>query len=167
MPKQKIPLRYLPRSLSKTDKNKQLNNLNKSKKAYLNGNYISRPKLKSFKSKPSNNITRARKIYNIDKITPSRELAKKSGCSIVALKKIVNKGEGAYFSSGSRPNQSAKSWGLARLGASLTGAKSSAVDFNILDKLCSHSGIAYKMAKKTRKIHGNKYANKPTKHITI
>jgi hypothetical protein len=38
MPKQKIPLRYLPRSLSKTDKNKQLNNLNKSKKAYLNGN---------------------------------------------------------------------------------------------------------------------------------
>ena len=61
-------------------------------------------------------------------------MANKTGCQLSALKQIVKKGEGAYYSSGSRPNQTPQSWGLARLASSLTGGKSAAVDFNILEK---------------------------------
>ena len=41
----------------------------------------------------------------------------------------MKKGQGAYYSSGSRPNQSAHSWGYARLASAITGGKSAAVDF--------------------------------------
>ena len=64
---------------------------------------------------------------------PASELEKATGCSIDALKKIVNKSEGAYFSSGSRPNQTAQSWGYARLASAITGGKSAAVDYKIID----------------------------------
>ena len=47
---------------------------------------------------------------------------------------IVKKGEGAYYSSGSRPNQTAKSWGLARLASSLTAGKAAAIDYDIIEK---------------------------------
>jgi hypothetical protein len=92
----------------------------------------------------------ARKIYHVEDIKPSKELAKASGCSISALKKIVQKGEGAYYSSGSRPNQTAQSWGYARLASALTGGKSAAVDFSIIEKGCSHTKKAYKFAKKAK-----------------
>lgn len=55
-----------------------------------------------------------------------------------ALKQIVRKGQGAYFSSGSRPNQTSQSWGLARLASSITAGKSAAVDYDILEKGCDH-----------------------------
>ena len=45
---------------------------------------------------------------------------------------IVKKGQGAYYSSGSRPNQTGHSWGRARLASSITGGKASAVDYKIL-----------------------------------
>jgi len=64
------------------------------------------------------------------------------------LKKIVNKGEGAYYSSGSRPNQTPQSWGHARLASAVTGGKASKVDFGIIEKGCSHTGKAYRLAKK-------------------
>jgi hypothetical protein len=50
--------------------------------------------------------------------------------------KIINKVR-AYYSSGSRPNQTAKSWGLARLASSVTSGPA-AVDFNIIDEGCRH-----------------------------
>ena len=87
----------------------------------------------SFKSKTSDHILKARKIYKLDKITPSKELAKKTGCSIASLQKMVKKGQGAYYSSGSRPNQTATSWGIARMASDITAGKA-AVDFNILDE---------------------------------
>jgi DNA-binding Xre family transcriptional regulator len=143
-----IPRRYIPFTLSRKDKVKQKNMILKSRKLYKSKKYFTRKNISSFKSKPSNHITKAKKIYNIDKISPSRELAKKTGCSVQALKKIVNKGEGAYYSSGSRPNQTAQSWGLARLASSITGGKASKVDFKILEEGCSHTGKAYRLAKK-------------------
>jgi DNA-binding Xre family transcriptional regulator len=142
-----IPRRYIPFSLSKKDKTKQKNMILKSRKLYKSKKYFTRKKLSTFKSKPSNHIINAKRIYNINKISPSRELSKKTGCSLQALKKIVNKGEGAYYSSGSRPNQTAQSWGLARLASSITGGKASQVDFSILEKGCSHTGKAYRLAK--------------------
>ena len=145
----KIPLRYLPKRLSKSDRKKQINMLMRSRKMYKRGNYYTRKKVKTFLSKPSNHIVTARKIYKLDKIVPGNQLAKATGCTVSALKKIVQKGEGAYYSSGSRPNQTAQSWGLARLASSVTGGKASAVDFHILETGCDHSKKAYRLAKKS------------------
>ena len=143
-----IPRRYIPFSLSRKDKIKQKNMILKSRKLYKKKKFFTRKNVSSFKSKPSNHIINAKRIYNIDKISPSRELAKKTGCSLQALNKIVNKGEGAYYSSGSRPNQTPQSWGLARLASAVTGGKASKVDFSILKEGCSHTGKAYRLAKK-------------------
>lgn len=134
----KIPIRYLPLKLTKKDKQKQIKMLMKSKKFYKKNKYYTRKKLSSYHSKTSNHIMDARKIYNIEKVTPNKELSLKTGCSLSALNKIVKKGEGAYFSSGSRPNQTAQSWGLARLASSITAGKSAAVDYDILKNGCNH-----------------------------
>ena len=92
-------------------------------------------------------------MYKISNVKPSRELSSKTGCNIDALNAIVKKGQGAYFSSGSRPNQSAHSWGYARLASSITGGKSAAIDFHILQSGCKKTGKAYKNALKSRKKH--------------
>ena len=157
----KIPLRYLPRNLSIKDKKKQLQMLNKSRKMYTKHSYFTRKRLPSYKTKTSKHITRAKKIYNVDNVIPSKELSQKTGCSLEALKKIVNKGEGAYFSSGSRPNQTAQSWGYARLGSSITGQKASVVDFSILETGCKKTGKAYKLAKQAREKYGSSLRKTP------
>lgn len=146
-----IPNRYLPNILSKKDYKKQKTNILKSRKLYKKGIYYTRPKVSSFHSKPSNHIQNAEKIYNLKKVSPNKELSMKSGCSINALEKIVNKGRGAYFSSGSRPNQTAESWGIARLASSVTGGKASIVDYYILYNGCKKNSKALKMATKTCK----------------
>jgi len=149
-----IPIRYLPKSLSKKDKSKQIKMLLKSKKLYKKGNFYTRNKLPSYKNKTSNHILNARKIYGINKITPNKKLSLKTGCSLSALNKIVQKGEGAYYSSGSRPNQTPQSWGLARLASSITGGKASAVDYDILSEGCNHKGKAFKLATKSKHKYG-------------
>jgi len=161
----KVPIRYLPRILTKKDKKNQIKMLLRSKKLYKQNKYYTRKKVSSYKYKPSKHILNARRIYKIDKIVPSKELSQKTGCSLVALHKIVNKGEGAYFSSGSRPNQTAQSWGLARLASSITGGKSAAVDYNILKNECKHNKKAFILAKKSKKKY--KYGHSRTKKISI
>lgn len=143
--------RYIPKSLTRKDLKKQKKNILKSRKLYKKGIYYQRPKVKSYKSKKSRHLEHARELYDIDKITPSRELANKTQCSQDALEKIVNKGRGAYFSSGSRPNQSAESWGLARLASSITGGNASIVDYHILKDGCKKTSKALKLANKTCK----------------
>ena len=157
----KYPARYLPKALENNDKRKYNNLLNKSKKLYKRGVYFLRPKVKSFKNKKSNHIQHAKRIYNVSEIVPSKKLSMATGCSIKALKKIVNKGEGAYYSSGSRPNQTPQSWGYARLASSITAGKAAAVDFDIIDKGCNHNKLAYKLALKSRKKY--KYGHSSSK----
>ena len=147
----KYPKRYLPNTLKNNDKIKYYKSLNKSKKLYKRGVYFLRPRIKSFKSKKSNHIQNAKNIYNVSEIVPSKKLSTATGCSIKVLKKIVNKGQGAYYSSGSRPNQTPQSWGYARLASSLTAGKAAAVDFNIINNGCNHNKLAYKLALKSRK----------------
>ncbi len=161
----KIPIRYLPKNLSKKDTKKQVQMLLKSRKMYKKNKYFTRKKVSSYKSKTSNHILNARKIYGIQNIKPSKELASKTGCSVAALKKIVNKGAGAYFSSGSRPNQTAQSWGLARLASSITAGKSAAVDYNILDEGCQHNKKAFKLAQKAKRKYG--YGHSKTKKVSV
>jgi hypothetical protein len=146
-----IPLRYLPKSLSTSDTRKQKKMLLLSRKMYKKGKYYTRKLVKTFKSKKSSHIQNAKKLYKVDKIGPTDELSKKTGCSKESLAKIVKKGQGAYFSSGSRPNQTAQSWGIARLASSITGGKASTVDFDILKNGCSSTSIALKLAKKNYK----------------
>ena len=141
--------RYLPDTLSKRDKFRQSKELTKSRKLYKQRKYYTRKTMRSFKSKPSKHLVRARTMYNIDNIRPSRELSRKSGCSLKGLRQIVKKGEGAYYSSGSRPNQTPQSWGYARLASTITGGNASSVDFHILDKECDHHKPAYRLAQKT------------------
>jgi hypothetical protein len=161
----RFPIRYVPKKLTQKDKKKQVNMLLKSKKLYKQNKYFTRKKVKSFKSKSSAHITNARKIYKTEKITPNKYLSKATGCSIQALQKIVNKGEGAYYSSGSRPNQTAQSWGFARLASSITGGKSAAVDYNILYDGCNHKKKAFILANQARKKY--KYGHSKTRKIKI
>lgn len=147
----KIPIRYLPFRLTRKDKKKQIQMLEKSKKLYKKGEYYTRKNIKSYKNKPSNHVAKARKIYGVETIQPNEKLAIATGCSLDALKKIVKKGEGAYFSSGSRPNQTAQSWGLARLASSITSGKSASIDYDIIQEGCNHKKRAFILANKSRK----------------
>ena len=148
------PLKYIPLRLSKKDRKQQKKELKKSRKLYKKGKYYTRKKMKSFKSKKSNHIINAEKIYKIKTLKINNELERKTGCSKKALRKILKKGQGAYFSSGSRPNQTAHSWGYARLASSITSGKSAAVDFKILKEGCKSNSKALRLAKKARKKHG-------------
>jgi hypothetical protein len=146
-----VPQRYVPKNLTKKDKKLQIKQLRKSRKNYIKGKYHTRKKVKSFKSKTSPHILKARKMYRVEKIRPSRKLAKASKCSMKGLKKMFQKGQGAYFSSGSRPNQTGHSWGYARMASAITGGKASAVDFYIIEKECNKKSRAYKLAKARKK----------------
>lgn len=142
--------KYLPKQLSRKDRKKQLRMLKKSIKDYKSGKYYTRKKVSSFKSKPSGHVANAMKIYNVDKVTANKNLSKKTGCKISTLRKIVKKGMGAYYSSGSRPNQTPQSWGRARLASALTGGPSSKVDINELKKGCGKKSKALRLAKQQK-----------------
>lgn len=160
-----IPRRYVPTKLSRIDKKRQREMLKKSRRQYKEGKYYTRKRIKSFKSKPSNHVTNAKRLYKVNKLKPSRSLAIKTGCSLRSLREIVKKGEGAYFSSGSRPNQTAQSWGYARLASSITSGKSAAIDYNILENGCKKTSKALRLAKKSRKKHG--YGNRKTVRVKL
>ena len=69
------------------------------------------------------------------------------------------KGEGAYYSSGSRPNQTAQSWGIApdlgQFASAVTAGKAAAVDYAILKKGCRSNSPALKLADKSKKKHNH------------
>jgi hypothetical protein len=148
--KRKIPTHYVPNNLSSSNRNRQKKMIIHSREEYLKGIYKTRKKIGSFVSKVSPHILRARKMYGVEKIVPSPKLAKATGCSIRGLKQIVKKGAGAYYSSGSRPNQTAHSWAYARLGSAITGGNSSKVDFHILRDECKQGSKALKIAQKPK-----------------
>ena len=161
----KFPTRYLPSLLTIKDKVKQTRMLRKSQKLYKQGKYYTRKPVSSFKSKPSKHLENVRRIYKVENVLPNTELARVTGCSIDALKKIVKKGEGAYFSSGSRPNQTAQSWGYARLASAITGGKSAAVDYKILEEGCNHRGKAYTLAREAKRKYG--YGQGRTRKVAV
>ena len=161
--KTKIPQRYLPKHLTKKDRSVVRKNLIQSRKLYKKNKYFVRPKVKSFKSKKSNHLNRLKNIYGVKNALPSKELSEKTKCSLDALQQIVKKGEGAYLSSGSRPNQTPQSWGVARLASALTGGNASVVDYHVLEEGCKPDSKALKLAKKQCKKVGRKCGNNKTK----
>ena len=143
--------KYIPGILTRKDYKLQKSMLNRSVKNYKKGKYYTRIPVNSFKSKKSPHVVKAQRVYNIDKIIASSELSRKSGCKKAGLVKIIQKGKGAYYSSGSRPNQTAHSWGRARLASAITGGKSSMIDYHILEKYCNKNSKAIRFANKLRK----------------
>ncbi len=126
--KNNIPKKYTNR-LSKKDKQKQLNNIKRSKKLYKKGVYVDRPKLKSYKNKKSQWIIKFENKYNhkiTDKNFINNNIISNKGQNL-----ILKKGRGAYYSSGSRPNQTSSSWAYARLASVIMDGPARKVDKNI------------------------------------
>jgi len=124
----KIPKKYTAR-LSRRDRSKQKKNLIRSRKMYKKGIYIDRPKLKSYPNKRSDWVIKFEKRYN-HKITDKNYIDK----NIISKKgqnKILSKGRGAYYSSGSRPNQTSDSWAYARLASVIMGGPARKIDNDI------------------------------------
>ena len=143
-----IPNNYVPKQLTRKDKKKQKRQILKSRRQYKKKKYFTRKKVSSFKSKKSKHILKAEKIYNIKSLKLNSELSKKTKCSLTSLRQIIKKGQGAYYSSGSRPNQTAHSWAYARLASAISGGNASKVDYHILKKGCKSSSKALRLAKR-------------------
>jgi hypothetical protein len=146
------PKKYIPSYLSHKNAKTIKNEIDKSQRLYKKGKYHIRTTVKSTKNKPSKHVKNAKKIYKMKTIKIGKELSQKTGCSLSALRKIMKKGQGAYFT-GSRPNQTPHSWGIARLSSAITGGKSAAVDYKILESGCKPTSLALKLAKKAVKKH--------------
>lgn len=142
-----MPYRYLPNTLTRRDRAKQKRGILRSRRLYKKGVYLPRPYVKSYKHRRSSHLRRAEEMYGVSKIVPSNELARATRCTRRALEKIVNKGRGAYYSSGSRPNQTAESWGIARLASAITGQNAARVDYHILKDGCRKTSKALRLAK--------------------
>ena len=133
---QKYPQRYVPKSLSQTDKDKQKKALRKARHNYKtkrgSKRYVARPKLKSFTSKNSGWTQKFHELYPETKTMS--QIARATGIPLSALKAVKKKGMGAYYSSGSRPNQTAESWGKARMYSYILGGPTRKIDKHITDK---------------------------------
>lgn len=123
MPPKKINKKYVPKSLTEEDKKKQVKSIKEGK---------DRPKVKSFQSKRSSHVLKFEKKYG-EKITNDSFISKNI-ISKTGIDKILSKGRGAYYSSGSRPNQTADSWARARLASVIMGGPARKIDKDIWEK---------------------------------
>ncbi|MDA9216452.1 hypothetical protein N9O88_01360 [bacterium] len=153
-----VPNNYVPSNLSRKERKKQMNELKKSRKNYKKKKFNTRKKIKGYKNKKSKWISLFQKKYNLkNKNNLSlKEISKASKCSKKALQKIIKKGMGAYYSSGSRPNQTAHSWGKARMYSALTGGPASRVDKAILIEGCKKTSKSLKFVKTAKKSNNYK-----------
>tara|TARA_E500000318_G_C3533826_1_gene201729 strand:+ start:815 stop:1231 length:417 start_codon:yes stop_codon:yes gene_type:complete len=122
--KRRIPKKYIPKGLSKKDKEKQLKSIFEGKK---------RPKLSSAPPKKrSPFVEQFKKKYGVpitDLDWIDKNLLAREG-----IDQVLKKGRAAYFTSGSRPNVSQHQWAYARLGSVLLNKKARRVDKKIWDK---------------------------------
>ena len=132
--KRHIPATYLPETLSPDDYKRQKANILRRRDRYKNKEYVEGVHLPSYKSKESKHIRRAKKMYGIASMEDLETLQKRTGCSKESMETILRKGRGAYYSSGSRPNQTAESWARARLASSVTGGKAAKYDYKHLEE---------------------------------
>jgi hypothetical protein len=153
-----VPKNYVPSNLSKKERKKQMNQIKKSRKDYKKKIFNTRKTIKGYNNKKSKWISLFQKKYNLkNKNNLSlKEISKASKCSKEALQKIIKKGMGAYYSSGSRPNQTAHSWGKARMYSALSGGPASKVDKAILIEGCKETSKALKFMKTAKKSNNYK-----------
>ena len=123
-----VPENYV-KGLKGYERTKQIKSIFEGKK---------RPKT-TFKSKESTWTQKFNKIYGerLDKMKggrSKRNISKITGIPYKALDEVFKKGEGAYYSAGSRPNQSPQSWAYARMYSYLLGGNARKVDSDITKK---------------------------------
>ncbi len=116
-----VPTTYM-KGLKGYDRKKQIKSIFEGK---------DRPKTKA-PVKRSSWVEKYEKKYG-RKISDKKYLHKNI-ISKIGADKIINKGQGAYYSSGSRPNQTAYSWGLSRLASVIMGGKARKIDKDIWEK---------------------------------
>ena len=116
-----VPKTYI-QGLKGDDRKKQIKSIFEGKK---------RPKT-DFKSKRSSWVDKFEKKYGT-KIN-DKEFIHKNIITRRGQELIINKGVGAYYSSGSRPGQTPTSWGLARLASVILGGPSRRIDKDIWNK---------------------------------
>ena len=115
--------KYVPDSLSKSDKKKQIKSIKDKKE---------RPKLKSFESKRSPWVKKFEDKY-LFKITNDSRISKEI-ISKTGINKILDRGVAAYYNSGSRPNQTPASWSRARLASVILKGPAYKIDKEIFEK---------------------------------
>ena len=115
--------KYVPDSLSKSDKKKQIKSIKDKKE---------RPKLKSFESKRSPWVKKFEDKYGF-KITNDSRISKEI-ISKTGINKILDRGVAAYYNSGSRPNQTPASWSRARLASVILKGPAYKIDKEIFEK---------------------------------
>ncbi len=119
----KIRPEYAPKSLTPSDRKKQIKSIKEGK---------DRPKVKSFTSKRSSWVEKFEKKYGT-KISNTSFISKNI-ITKTGIDKILDKGRGAYYSAGSRPNQTAESWSRARLASVIMGGPARRIDKDIWAK---------------------------------
>lgn len=118
----RVPKRYVPDTLSKKDKLKQIKSIMENK---------DRPQVK-YKERRSSWAVKFQDKYGVpitDKEYIDKNILKEEG-----QEQIIMKGKGAYYSSGSRPNQTPFSWGYGRLASVIMGGKARRLDKKIWEK---------------------------------
>ena len=118
-----IPKQYVPDSLTPSQKAKQIKSIKEKK---------DRPKLKNVDTKRSRHVGAFEKKYG-KKITNDSFISKNI-ISKTGIDKILSKGRGAYYSSGSRPNTTPTQWARARLASVIMNGPARKVDQAIWDK---------------------------------
>ena len=61
----KIPTKYIPKHLSKKDREKQRKNIINTRRLYSKQKYIQRPNLKTYKRKKSSHVSNAKELYKV------------------------------------------------------------------------------------------------------
>ncbi len=122
MPPKKINPKYIPKGLSKKDKEKQIKSIKEGK---------DRPKV-DYKTKRSSWVKKFEDKYKT-KIT-DKSFITKNIISKKGMDEILDKGMAAYYSAGSRPNVSKEQWAYARLASVIMGGAARKVDKDIWNK---------------------------------
>ena len=123
-----VPKTYVE-GLKGADRRKQI-------KSIFEGTF--RPKTK-VESKKSSWTVKFNKKYGkeLDKMKggrTKRNIAKVTGIPFKAIDEVFKKGEGAYYSAGSRPNQTPQSWAYARVYSYILGGNARKTDSEITKK---------------------------------
>ena len=108
--------KYVPKSLSPKDRAAQLDSIRKhTDRPRVSYPHKRSPWVQKFEKKYKHKITDAAWIH--------KHILRRSGQQL-----ILRRGRGAYYSAGSRPNQTPSSWAYARLAAVIMGSPARRVD---------------------------------------
>ena len=107
----RLQRKYAPPSLTPTQRKAQIKSIMEKKE---------RPKLPKEKTRKSKWTVKAENFFGKNRSLTA--ISKKTKIPKKALQEIIDIGEGAYYSAGSRPGQTPSSWGYGRLYAVLFGS---------------------------------------------